>query len=392
MPRSITLLRYWGSYFKSLDHAERIASYFGAATAAGWSCHLVVSQPSPEAAWLAPLSRAGITLHHVPRPTGNFDAGCVRATAQLCRRLGADIVHCDNTHTSPLIGAALARVPARLWTKHAMQPAFEEARQPTLRERLAPAVRTSVALASVVLPISRAIGDELIALGVSRNKIHVLPLPIAPVAAVVPPRQEARTRWGFRSEHIVFGTVGRALPVKGWDVLVEAFGNLHRAVPQSRLLLVGSTETGAERRMRERLDAQIAAAGLTGAVVFTGHLTNVGSALAAMDTFVLPSRAEGYSLALIEALAASLPVISTRVGIAPDIVSDEVHALLVERNDPVALTAALERLARDPTTRAHLAGSAATALHRLPSHQQHAADLFEIYRSLLNRSGRLAAS
>lgn len=392
MPPAVTLLRYWGSYFKSLEHAERIASYFGAARAAGWHCHLVMSQAPVDAAWLTPLRRDGITLHHIKRPGGNFDLDCIRATRRLCREIGADVMHCDNTHTSPLIGAALAGVPVRLWSKHAMQPASEQLRRPSLRERVAPAVRTSAALASMVLPISRAIADELAEIGISPAKMEVLPLPIAPAVAPALPRHEARSRWRFAEGDLVFGTVGRSLPVKGWDLLLDAFTVVHRQLPQCRLLLVGSTSAADERPMRERLDATIAASNLADAVMFTGHLTNVGEALSAMDAFVLPSRAEGYSLALIEALAAQLPVVATRVGIAPDIVSDEVHALLVNRDDVGALSSAMMRLADDAGLRGNLAAHGRLALQRLPSHRQHADELYRVYRSHLIRCGRLPAS
>lgn len=388
----VTLLRYWGSYFKSFEHAERIASYFAAARSAGWDCHLVMSQAPANAQWLTPLHRDGITTHHVRRPGGNFDAACIAATRRLCRRIGAHIMHCDNTHTSPMIGAALAAVPVRLWSKHAMQPAFEQIRQPTLRERIAPAVRTSATLASRVLPISRAIGDELVELGVSPEKIQVLPLPIAPVATILPAPDDAKRRWGFARDHFVVGTVGRSLPVKGWDLLLESFAAVHREMPCSRLLLVGSTSARDEAPVRESLDAKIHAAGLGNAVVFTGHLTGIGDALAAMDVFVLPSRAEGFSLALIEAMAAQRPVISTRVGIAPDIIVDGVHGLLVDRSETTGLTSALRRLGQDDALRSRLAAAAAGAVRQLPSPAQHAAALHDLYRSLLSRSGRSVPS
>jgi hypothetical protein len=62
-----------------------------------------------------------------------------------------DILHCDNTHTSPLIGAWLAGVKIRLWTKHAMEPAFEAGTQPGLRDRLAVSLRVSTSLATKTL-------------------------------------------------------------------------------------------------------------------------------------------------------------------------------------------------------------------------------------------------
>ena len=149
---------------------------------------------------------------------------------------------------------------------------------------------------------------------------------------------------------------------------------------------MGSTTGADEQPCRRRLDAMIAAAGIGDAVVFTGHLAYPGAGFAAMDVFVLPSRAEGFSLALIEALAANLPVVSTRVGIAPDIVTDGVQGLLVDRNSAGALTEPLRLLARDGALRTRLAMAAATALAPLPSHERHSERLYDIYRSLLSRS------
>ena len=387
MRRRPILIRYWASHFKSLGHAERIASYFAASRAAGWDCHLVASGLPADPAWLEPLHRHAVGLHYLPRARGNFDVRCATAARLLCRELDADVLHCDNTHTSPLIGATLAGVAVRLWTKHAMQPAFEQVRPPTLRERIAPAVRMSAMLATRVLPISRAIGDELVALGVSPAKVQVLPLPVAVASAAVPAfsSREARRQWGLERDHVVFGTVGRALPVKGWDVLIEAFAAIHGEFPLSRLLLVGSTTAREEQPFRARLDALLKSRGIDHAVVFTGHLTNINGALAAMDAFVVPSRAEGFSLALVEALTAGLPVVSTRVGIAPDIMTDGVHGLLVERHDAPSLVRALTALAADAALRQKFAAAAAGAVQALPSPDQHAQALLTLYESLLNR-------
>ena len=111
-----------------------------------------------------------------------------------------------------------------------------------------------------------------------------------------------------------------------------------------------------------------------------------------MDVFVLPSRAEGFSLALIEALAAGLPVVSTRVGIAPDIVTNGEQGLLVSRGDGDSLRGALMTLAADPALRARLAAAAPAAVRALPSHHEHSRLLLEIYESLFNRRERSTAS
>ena len=388
--RGPTVVRYWGSYFKSPEQARRIAGYFSALLEAGWRCHLVCCQPPSDDQWLAPFADGRIHLHYLPRARGNFDVQCMNRARQLSRDTGTDVLHCDNTHTSPLLGAWAAGVPVRLWTKHAMQPAYEDLRAPTLRDRLAPAVRASATVATMVLPISRVMGAELVGLGLPPHKVRVMPLPVMSAATIA--REPARSRFGCSSDDVVFGTIGRAAPVKGWDVLLKAFADVAARLPQARLLLVGSVSSSEERAFRVTLDAIVTARGLGSSVAWTGHLTDIGPALAAMDAFVLPSRSEGFSLALLEALTAGLPVISTRVGIAPDVVVDGTNGLLVERDDARDLADAMTRVGADSIFRERLRTGAANPLPGIPSPDEHARALLELYESLLSepRSAREA--
>ena len=382
MPHAVrpSLVRYWGSYFKSAREGRRVASYFGRVTAEGWACHLVCCREPDDPSWTTPVLDAGVTVHYLPRATGNFDRRTVARTAALCRATGAHVFHCDNTHTSPLIGAWLARVPVRLWSKHAMEPSFEAVRPPTLREKLAPSLRLSCRLATRVLPISRAIASELAGLGVPGRKLLVVPLPIAPDDPGPASRSD-------RSDGLVFGTIGRAVPVKGWDLLVRALAAALPAVPSARLRLVGSTSARDERGFHERLVEAVARENLGDRVAFTGHSTDVTAELRQMDVFVLPSRSEGYSLALLEALQAGLPVVSTRVGIAPEVIADGDNGLLVDRDDVDALAEALRRVGADPALRARLAAGARRGVPGVPSAGEHAAALLDLYRSLLIERG-----
>lgn len=84
---------------------------------------------------------------------------------------------------------------------------------------------------------------------------------------------------------------------------------------------------------------------------FVGWSEDVRSHLAGVDLLVLPSRSEGFPLTIVEAMLAGLPVVATRVGSVPEAVRDGETGLLVARDDPVALAAALRRLADDPHQR-----------------------------------------
>lgn len=138
-----------------------------------------------------------------------------------------------------------------------------------------------------------------------------------------------------QGNHLLF--VGRLAAVKGVPVLLEALksARLHR--PDLQLTLIGD---GPERA---GLEAEAQALGLSGAVHFVGYKSQseVAEALKSVDALVLPSFAEGVPVVLMEAMAASLPVVTTRVAGIPELVEDGVSGHLVPPGDVEALEAAI---------------------------------------------------
>ena len=379
---AVTLIRYWGSYFKSARDVRRIASYFRRCREAGWQCCLVCCQPPADQSWLTPLGHAGVAVEYVPRARGNFDLACILRTFSLCRRLRCTVLHCDNTHTSPLIGAWLARVPVRVWTKHSMEPSFEEGRTPTFRDRFAPSLWLSGRLVSRVLAVSEAVAEELRRLDVPADRVATLNLPFERTDVVRVARDVARSRLGLDPSHVVGSSIGRAEPVKAWDVLGRAFAEVASAVPALRLVLVGSVAPPEAGSYYSELLKFLEKSGLRDRVICTGHLRDLSDVLSASDFFVLPSRSEGCSLALLEALSSGLPCIATRVGAASELVGEGVNGLLVERDDISGLAAALRRISTDERLRHALAAQAALPAG-FPDYATHAEALFEIYSELM---------
>jgi glycosyltransferase involved in cell wall biosynthesis len=153
-----------------------------------------------------------------------------------------------------------------------------------------------------------------------------------------------------------FVFVGWLEAVKGIPELLEAFARLHSSsdLPATELVIAGSGSL--EAYCRE----WVAKAGLSDRVQIAGWVTGVDKhrLLASADIFVLPSHAEGLSNAMLEAMAAGLPVIVTRVGSLPDVVRDGVHGSLLEPGDVDALTGHMRALAADRQRR-ELLGRAA---------------------------------
>lgn len=150
-----------------------------------------------------------------------------------------------------------------------------------------------------------------------------------------------KTDVGLQEGRVTIGTVCRLEePTKGLTVLLNALAQLHQrggALP-FQLLLVG--EGPAERDLRQ-LSEKL---GLRDIVVFAGLRKDVERILPLLDVFVLPSLSEGFGIALVEAMAAGLPVVATSVGGIPEVVQTGATGVLVPPGDSVALADAMEEL------------------------------------------------
>jgi len=145
-----------------------------------------------------------------------------------------------------------------------------------------------------------------------------------------------RKELGISADTFVAGTVSRLDPIKDHDTLIEAFRRFHRQVSDSLLLIVGDGPRMAELKAQAK-----------DGVVFLGERHDVPDLLRAMDVFVLPSKNEGISNTILEAMATGLSVIATKVGGNPELVVDGVTGTLVPPGDVEALVAAIRSYADD---------------------------------------------
>lgn len=141
---------------------------------------------------------------------------------------------------------------------------------------------------------------------------------------------------GLPEGAFVWGSTGRMQPEKGFDVLVRAFARVRAARPQAFLVAVGS---GGQLGAYQELAREVGL--LPGGAWFAGFRDDVPALLRAFDAYVLASRADGLPTAVLEALTAGLPIVSTRVGGIPEIVRPGETGVLVPPDDPEALAAAM---------------------------------------------------
>jgi glycosyltransferase involved in cell wall biosynthesis len=186
--------------------------------------------------------------------------------------------------------------------------------------------------------------------GVPRRRIRVQHMPIRPFVNAPADALKLRGELALPPDAQVILSVGRLSREKGHADLIRAFRQLHDA--GARLVLVGD---GPDRPQLERLAADCS---VRTQVVFAGHRDDAKRFYGIADVFALPSYSEGTPNVLLEAMAASVPVVATSVGGIPELASDGHHALLVPAADPAALANALRKVLQSVELRNQLVRTA----------------------------------
>ena len=170
--------------------------------------------------------------------------------------------------------------------------------------------------------------------------------------------------------------------VKGHPSLIAAAPAVLREFPSTRFVLVGDGEE------RESFVRQVSDLGLSWNFLFLGRRSDMPRILASCDIAVLPSRGEGLPNAVLEYMAAGLPVVVSRVGGSEELVEDGVTGLLVSAEDSAALSAAFLRYLRNPEEAKQMARSGREFVTRHFSFDRLVHEVDELYTALLAKGGR----
>jgi len=200
-----------------------------------------------------------------------------------------------------------------------------------------------------ILVVSRAVEKALIArLGRDPGRLTVCPnaIPLPPETDISSKASHKERITPWPSSCPLVGYVGRMDDqMKGVSVLIRAAGRVVKAVPEARFLLVGIG------RDLLALEGMVRRAGWESFICFPGEVLLTEDYYRAFDIFVLPSFSEGFGIAILEAMGASLPVVATRVGGIPEIVAEGETGLLVAPGDENALATAMLYLLSNPEKR-----------------------------------------
>jgi glycosyltransferase involved in cell wall biosynthesis len=372
----ITRLTLGGAADNTLRQVDAIAR-------AGYDVALAVGMNASEGAFVERARRQACRLIDVPtlvrEPAPARDLRAVVTLVRMLRRRRAAIVH---THTSKAgfigrLAARLARTPAIIHQPHGHIFYGYYGRAVTALyvalERIA--ARWSDRLITLT---DREI-EEHLALGIGRRPQFVtVPsgVPTAELRARAPGRAAARAALGLPDDAFVVAALGRLVPVKGFDLLVEAMPALLAAVPEAHAIVIGD---GPEETALAALARRL---GVSARVRLHGASADPATILAGVDVLAAPSRNEGMGRALVEAMALGVPVVGADVGGIPSVVGDDEAGRLVPPNDVAALAEALVELGRDPSIRAKLAE---VARERAETFSTEVADarMLDLYASLV---------
>lgn len=276
-----------------------------------------------------------VDLHAIPI-SGDFHPATIKALARLIKRYAIEVVLCNFVKDVRLAGLARKLTPPFkiIWT-----PGVNLAKKSLSHKLL-----LTPFVDRVIVP-SQHLRNEIVASGFLKSDLfEILPIGIDELNWQND-REEARqsilSKYNLPEDAFVCITSGRFVPQKGHEYLIEAAPSLVRKYPNIYFLLLGSGE------LEDDLKRKIVSAGMETRFIFCGLLQDHRNEVFAADIYVHPAIIEPFGIVLVEAMAASLPIVASRVGGIPEVVSENETALLVTPATPPDLTNAIDRLYTD---------------------------------------------
>jgi glycosyltransferase involved in cell wall biosynthesis len=312
----------------------------------------------------------------VPGPKPVASLTFTLAALPLIKRLNPDLIHAHeliSPATTAIAAKMLLGIPV-VATVHGSGRSSDVLR---IKCRVLGKARLKILCQEIAAfcVISAVIDRELAAEGVPIQKRIPIPNGVdierfTPLDLVL--KKDLRSRLDLPVDAHIAIFVGRLAPEKRVDLLIGIWSSVRETIPQARLLIVGSGPEEAELRQRAN-----------GGILFLGSQSDVTPYLQAADLFVLPSAAEGLSLALLEALACGLPVIATSVGGNPEVIHHKETGWLIPPDDPLALTEAMITLFEDEKLQSKLRENARAHAVQNYSLVKMADRLVDLYRQVL---------
>jgi glycosyltransferase involved in cell wall biosynthesis len=278
---------------------------------------------------------AGLAVRRFPCRR-RFDWQAVRAIQKIIERDEIDVVHAHGYKADfyALLAGRLAEVPVTATCHNWLGESLSMRAYGWLDRYL-------LRFFDGVAAVSQSVAEQLRYSG-ALQRGRVIPNGVPTRGGGIESLLADQIRTGHR---IVVGSVGRLSAEKGTSVFIEAASRICPDFPQVRFVVVG------DGPLRSSLEARVRELGMATQFFFAGERNDVDQIYRLFDIYVLPSFQEGMPMALLEAMAAGLPTVATKVGGVPDLVSDRSVGLLVEPGDAETLAAGIRDLLNDQSQR-----------------------------------------
>lgn len=278
-----------------------------------------------------------------------YRARLLRSLEKWIRRYQIELVHFQFKKEQLIGSACAARLGMRvLWTEHGQLPRL-------MSSLVLPRFlyRRASRSADRIICVSRFVMENMRRHGISQSRLRLCYNGIdATGSRGLPDTMSLRKALGLEPAHLVVGSVSRLARGKGLDHLLDAIPLVVGDIPNAKFVIVGD---GPERASLERHAQR---SGLDPHVVFAGHRTDAAEIAHVFDLFVCPSLAEGMPYSVMEAMRAGVPIVASRVGGLPELVSDGESGRLVDAGDSMALATAIKSLLLDDSERSALGAAA----------------------------------
>jgi len=317
----------------------------------------------------------------LPKRGRGIDWALVRRLARLFREAEIDLVHSHNwgTFLYSVLAAKLTGVPIIHGEhgKNVNEVNGESAVKRWTKSLLGRRVDR-------IVSVSQTLAEEWRGYGVPQEKIEWIPNGVDVARFRVrqdkdEDKTECRKKFSLPESGLLVGSIGRLDELKQYGILLDAFGGLASRFPSAHLALLG------EGPKKENLIRQAASLGIADKVSFLGHRSNPEDFLAALDIFALPSRFEGMSNVVLEAMATGLPVVCGYLPCHLEVFEPEREGILVNPCTGGAFVETLARLFSDPQRRKELGTAARQKTVERFSLERMIADYERLYRSFATK-------
>ena len=309
----------------------------------------------------------------------------ITATVRLYKFIKKNNFVLVNTHTAKAgfagrTAAWLARVPIIIHTAHGL----------VIHEYLSLVKRTIYKLlerwigakTSAFIVVTDKVGDELIKAGIAKkNKIHRIynGINLDDFSIINKTSHLAfREKLNINNDDIIIGTLSRLVPDKGLEDLIQAFVLTNSSKPETKLIIAG------DGPLKNKLIELTETLEINNCVFFIGWQDDVPQTLALFDVFCLPTLREGFGYVFLEAQAAGVPVIATKIEPLTETMQDGESAFLVPTHSPENLASAIKKVITDGALKNQLIENGFRNVKERFDQRNQLDKIVELYESLLS--------